>query len=284
AFFNKFRELGAHPLDVTYEGRARRVLLDAPEDVAAKFYFPMLNVTMPDGTVRRGALLPDPCPTADRHILYFHSPGRSMLMDRKIIGACLGAGLSITVSDQRGTGESAGTPSEGGYYADAKAVMEALLQDGIHADTIYAMGFCEGAALAAYIKKEYHPRGVHLIATNPYTSMREVVEGYGLLGRLGIRYGEQALKDPSIPIAQDCFDNEAKLRGLPSSNGKAIFVHTDTDNMMPRGTVSRLIGAFHQAGPVHEILRVHPNPKENGHLQPPTEDPLVWRRLMQCIT
>lgn len=283
-FFAKFAELGSHPIDVSYDGRARRVLIDPPEELAAKFYFPIINVTLLDGTVHRGALLPDKCASANPpHILNFHSPGRSMCMDRKFVGQCLGAGYDITISDQRGTAESTGLPSEGGYYLDAEAVYQAIVDRGVRPDQIYASGFCEGAAIAAHIKEKYHHLGVHFIASNPYTSMREVVEGYGCLGRLAIRYGEQSLKDPNIQIRQDCFDNEAKLKNLPESEGKCVFIHTDTDDMMPHGSVSRMIAAFGHAGPVHEILRIHPNPKENGHLQPPYEDPLVWRRFVQVV-
>ncbi|MBX7066864.1 MAG: alpha/beta hydrolase [Parachlamydiales bacterium] len=284
-FFAKFAELGSHPIDITYEGRPRRALLDPPEDAAAKFYFPIVNITMLDGTIRKGALLPERCASANPpHILNFHSPGRSMCMDRRFVGQCLAAGYDVTISDQRGTAESTGIPSEGGYYLDAEAVYLALIQEGIQPNQIYASGFCEGAAIAAHIKQKYHAQGVHFIASNPYTSMREVVEGYGCLGRMAVRYGEQALKDPNIEIPQDCFDNELKLRNLPHSEGKCIFIHTDTDNMMPHGSVNRLIAAFDGAGPVHEILRIHPNRAENGHLQPPYEDPLVWRRFVEVVT
>lgn len=283
-FFAKFAQLGSHPINIRYEGRSRRALLDPPEDAAAKFYFPIIEIAMLDGSIRKAALLPDQRTCNDPvEICDFHSPGRSMCMNRKWVGQCLGAGFNLTISDQRGTGESTGKPSEGGYYLDAEAVFGTLINDGIPHNQIYVSGFCEGAAVAVHLKKKYHHLGVHLIASNPYTSMKEVVQGYGFLGRLAIEYGEQALKDPNIQIPQDCFDNEAKLRDLAPSLGKSIFIHTDTDKMMPSGTVSRLIAAFDHAGPVHEILRAHPNPNENGHLQPPYEDPLIWRRLVQVI-
>ena len=137
--------------------------------------------------------------------------------------------------------------------------------------------------MAAYLKNKYHHRNLHFIASNPYTSMKEVVEGYGWLGRIGAMYGMEAIQDPTISVPQDFFDNVKKLQNLPRSDGKCIFIHTDTDDMMPKGTVSKLIEAFDNAGPVHEILRVHTNPKENGHLQPPYEDPLVWRRYIHLV-
>lgn len=284
AFFNAFRARGAVPMNVSYEGRARKVLLDAVDADAAKFYFPMIDIRMFDGTMRKGALLPESVPNgAQPHILHCHSPGRSMCMDRRFIGQFLGAGCDLTIWDPRGTADSTGTPSEGGYYLDADMVFQHVSQN-TPLNHIYVSGFCEGAATAAYLKKLYHDLGVHFIASNPYTSMKDVVEGYGWFGRMAARCGLAALQDPNINVPQDYFDNVAKLRNLPRSQGKCIFIHTDTDTMMPRGTVQKLIDAFNNAGPVHEILRVHPNPNENGHLQPPYEDPMVWRRLAPLLT
>lgn len=282
-FFNAFRARGSLPIDITHEGRSRRALLDVSENDAAKFYLPMIDIRMPDGTMRRGALLAESVPPGPSpHILHCHSPGRSKDMDRRLVGQLLGAGCDLTIWDPRGTVDSTGVASEGGYYLDADAVFQQI-QQNTPTNRIYVSGFCEGAAMAVYLKRRYHHLGIHLIASNPYTSMRDVVKGYGLLGWFGVRYGLKALQDPSIAVPQDCFDNVEKLRNLPRSEGKAIFIHTDTDRMMPRGTVQKLIEAYNNAGPVHEILRIHPNPKENGHLQPPYEDPIIWRRLAPLL-
>lgn len=205
-----------------------------------------------------------------------------MCMDRKLIGQHLAAGYDITVWDPRGTAESTGTPTEGGYYLDAEAVFEEIARQ-VPINRIYVTGFCEGAAIAAHLKKTYHERGVHFVASNPYTSMTEVVQSYGPIGRMGAHFGMKALQHPNCNIVQDGFDNIAKLQNLPHSDGKCILIHTDTDTMMPRGSVSKMITAFDHAGPVHEILRVHPNPKENGHLQPPTHDLAVWNRYINLV-
>lgn len=285
-FFNKFRELGAQLIDVNHEGRPRRAFLNVSPEIAAKFYFPVIDITLLDGSIQKGVLLPDACTTPNPpHVIHFHSPGRSMYMDRKLIGQFLAAGYDLTVSDLRGTAESRGSASEAGYYVDADAILQAVLTqpNGPAMNRIYASGFCEGAAVAAHLKQKYHAQGLNYIACNPYTSMRDVVESYGFWGRMAARYGAQALLGHIPGIAEDCFDNVAKLRSLPRSTGKCVFVHTDTDTMMPRGSVSRMIEAFDHAGPVHEILRRHPNPDENGHLQPPFEDSLVWRRVVQFV-
>jgi hypothetical protein len=283
-FFAAFAARGSHPIDIVHEGRARRALLNPPLDIAAKFYALIIDIRMPDGTIQKGALLPESPPAGPRpHIMHSHSPGRSMCMDRRFIWTHAAAGYDVTIWDPPGTVESTGRASEGAYYQAADDVFQQLIQSGIPHNRIYVSGFCEGAAMAAYLKRKYHERGVHLIASNPYTSMKDVLERHGFLGSLGVRFGLKALQDPTIDIPQDNFDNLAKLRHLPRSEGACIFLHTNTDELMPYGTVHKLARAFSEAGPVHEILRAHPNPKENGHLQPPYEDPDVWRRYVQYV-
>jgi pimeloyl-ACP methyl ester carboxylesterase len=288
-FYNRFAQLGAHPIDIVHEGRPRKALLNPPP-AAAKFYLPKIDIRLADGTLVKGALLPE-SPTFNGPrpvILHCHSPGRSMAMDRKFLGLYLAAGYDVVIWDPRGTVDSTGTPSEGGYYLDAEAVFQHTLNQGYPPNRIYISGFCKGAACATHLKRKYHHLGVHLIASNPYTSMKDVIEGHGWIGRIASRFGLKALQstDPAISnlVQQDCFDNVAKLRNLPRSTGKCIFIHTDTDTLMPHGTVQKLIDAFDNAGPVHEILRVHPNPKANGHTQPPYEDDLVWRRVIAVAT
>lgn len=284
-FFRKFAEMGAQLIDVNHEGRLRRAFLNVSPEIAAKFYYPMIDITLLDGSIQKGVLLPDACTSPNPpHIIDFHSPGRSMYMNRKSIGQFLGAGYDLTVCDLRGTAESTGSPTEAGYYADADAILQSLLAQNIPIHRIYVSGYCQGAAIAAHLKQKYHAQGLNYIACNPYTSMREVVEGYGFWGRMASCYGAQALLGNIPGISEDFFDNVAKLRNLPRSTGKCIFVHTDTDTMMPRGSVSRMIEAFNHAGPVHEILRNHPNAQENGHLQPPTEVPEVWSRVVHYVT
>lgn len=288
-FFNHFHQLGSHPIQIIHEGRPRTALLNPPA-ITEKFHLPIIDIRMPDGSLVKGALLPEALPLNQPRplILHCHSPGRSMCMDRKFIALYLLAGYDVVVWDPRGTVDSTGSPSEGGYYLDGEAVFQHVLNQGYPPNRVYISGFCKGAAVAAHLKKRYHHLGVHLIASNPYTSMKDVVAGYGWFGRLGARFGLKALQstDPRITnlVQQDYFDNVEKFRNLPRTDGKFIFIHTDTDTMMPRGTVQKLIDAIGNAGPIHEILRVHPNPKVNGHVQPPYEDPFVWRRLVQIVT
>ncbi len=284
-FYKAFEQKGCIPIDIIYKGCPRKVFINPPNE-ADKFYFPRIKFKLHDGGLVDAVLLPE-SPKFDGEtpmILHCHSPGRSMAMDRKFIGQHLAAGYDVTVWDPRGTIDSTGTPSEGGYYLDAEAVLHHVIDLGYPANRIYVSGFCKGAACAVYLKKHFHDVGVHLIASNPYTSLTDVMRGYGWIGRMGIQYGLQALKDPSLQVEQDSFDNLAKLRNLPQSEGRFVLIHTDTDNMMPPKTVQRMIEVIANAGPVAAILRKHPDPTVNGHLQPPYEDPVVWREYIKVVT
>jgi hypothetical protein len=113
--------------------------------------------------------------------------------------------------------------------------------------------------------------------------MKDVVEGYGCIGRLTTRYGLEAIKDPASEIEQDGFDNVNKFRNLSPSNSRFILIYTDTDTLVPRTSVSALIRTIGAAGQCFQIRRKHPNPRANGHMQPPIEDPVVWREYVQRV-
>jgi len=284
-FFAEFQRRGSTPIDIIYKGQARKALLNPPEE-AQKFYFPSIHLRLNDGTRTRVALLPESVPADQPRpmVLICHSPGRSMSMDRRDIGRFLAADCDVTVFDMRGTVDSTGSPSEGGYYLDALAVLEKILRQGTPANQIFLSGFCEGGAIAAKLKQEYHHEGIHFIGSNLFTSLKDVVESHGWIGYLGSRFGLSSLQDPNLDIEQDHFNNVEKFRNLHQSEGKFILIHTDTDKLMPRGTVQELARAIDHAGPVHEILRVHPNPKANGHMEPPYQDPVIWRRIAPLLT
>ncbi|HSX11442.1 MAG TPA: hypothetical protein VLF94_07000 [Chlamydiales bacterium] len=289
--FNRFALLGAQRIDVMYHGKRRKALLNPPH-ILSKFRVPMVPYRMANGQRVQVALLPQ-APTPNerpRVILRCHSPGRAMCMNRSEILRDLLAGHDVMIWDPRGTAKSTGTPSEGGYYLDVETIYQRLIALGYQSHEIYVFGFCKGAACATHLIRKYHADGINGILSNPYTSMKDVVEGYGWLGRLGARYGLKAIQstDPEITrrVRQDGFDNVAKLRNLPhrvGPGGKLIIIHTNTDKMMPYGTADKLFDAFDDAGPIVPILRTHPNPRINGHMEPPDQDTRVQRRLYREI-
>lgn len=284
-FFTAFADMGSHPIEVEFEGRRRRALLNPPEE-AKKFYFQVVEVRMLDGSLQTVAILPESPRQADvtPHIFHSHSPGRSMCMDRRFLGLHLAAGYNVTVWDPPGTVDSEGRASEGSYYKGAEAVLGYIMNTlHVPVNRIYVSGFCEGAACAAHLKRLHHREGINFIGSNPYTSMADVITNYGWLAKKAVQYGINALQDPTIDVPQDNFNNVRKFQNLPESQGKFVICVTDTDQMMPRRTLQELADAVGDAGPFHEIVRCHPDPSVNGHMEPPYQDRSVWRRYVRWV-
>lgn len=244
-----------------------------------------------NNAVQKAILLPENPPIPPDQttpmIIRFHSPGRSMAMDRKFIGLHLGAGYDICIFDPRGTIDSQGVPSEGGYYLDSDAVYKHVRNLGYPAGRIYLSGYCKGGATAAYLKQKYHAEGVHFIAENPFNALVDLAKNQNFVGHY---FAEKAMPeiisdDPSITrlVPQDGFNLEKKFQNLPLSNGKFILIPTDNDKIVPPHSVQKIRQAIGQSGPYFEIMRNHPNPKANGHMQPPIEDPKVWHRYVQVV-
>ncbi len=310
-FFHHFNDLGVERTEillrdpVTGEENPRFALIPKQEmldaaykpmrdhftDEMHKFRFPVIDIQTADGIVKGGLLPESPqFPPGQRPIwVHFHSPGRSMAMELRLLGLLLGAGYDVAMSDLRGTAESVGKICEGGGYLDAEAVYNHVhLQKGYPHNRIYISGFCEGAAWAAHLKKLYHPHGAHFIGANPFDSADHLVSSHGWFAKFVSPYAIPALKseDPSISnlVEQDGMDTVSKFTGLPPSTGKFIFIRTDTDKTVPEDSVARIVAAIANAGPVKEILREHPNKKIDGHTQPPYEDPRVWSQLIEVDT
>lgn len=285
--FSRLEKRGARVREIDYEGRRRRVLCNPPE-ILEKFCLPTVDAII-DGRREKAALLPETPPPdrMPRLIIPCHSPGRAWAMNRKEHLRNALAGLDVLAWDPRGTAESTGEPSEGGYYLDIETVCTYAFRQRYHADEIFLHGFCKGAACAAHAKKVFHREGIHAILSNPYTSFKEVVESYGWLGRLAARFGLKAIQstDPAITgaVGQDYFDNVAKLSNLPPSEGRLIVIHTKTDDMMPYGTAEKIRRAFNYAGPFRELTHFHPDRKANGHMLPPDETEYVHREMYRMI-
>lgn len=85
--------------------------------------------------------------------------------------------------DYRGYGNSSGFPSERGLYLDAEAIYQHVIErEGLRPQDILAFGVSLGTGPAAYLASR-HPIGT-LALISPYTSIRDVARGRGVLGLL----------------------------------------------------------------------------------------------------
>lgn len=266
--------------------------LDRFQEETKKFRFPLITIDTPQGIVK-GALLPE-SPTFKPNephpiIFHSHSPGRSMCMELRVIGQFVGAGYDLALWDPRGTVYSEGRISEGGEYLDADAVFRHV-RESYPANRIYLSGFCKGVGPNAYLAYKYRDQNIPFIAANPFDTMRKLTESSGWFGRLFGHYGLSALQsqDPETirhlePEAQDYYDTPKKLRAISQADAPVIIISTDTDRLVPADSAQRIAEAVQNLRPVHQIVRNHPNKKQDGHTSPPYHSPEIWKQWIQHV-
>jgi fermentation-respiration switch protein FrsA (DUF1100 family) len=155
-------------------------------------------------------------------------------------------GLAVFIFDYRGYGQSEGTPSEEGTYADARGALAWLQQRGWGREQLIYFGESLGAAVALQLAVEQPPAGLVLEA--PFTSIAAMGRHhnpllYFLLGwLLDARY-----------------DNLAKIGRIRSP---LLIIQGEADTIVPPAMSRRLYEAA--GGP--KILRLIPGADHNDLL------------------
>jgi hypothetical protein len=120
-------------------------------------------------------------------------------------------GLSILIFDYRGYGRSAGVPSEGGTYLDARA-MRAWLRGRAAGPVVY-LGASLGAAVAVTLAAEDPPAALVLEA--PFASV-------------------QAMAHATLPGAGWLFRTRYDAAGtIPRVRAPVLVLHGDADEVVP---------------------------------------------------
>lgn len=224
-------------------------------------------------------------------ILNVHTARRSYAMDRKYISQHLGSGFSVCGYDPRGTHESTGTATEGGHYLDAKTVLEALHHThGFPIDKIWATGSCGGGPIVAFLKKEFHERGINIVLQNTYTSLEATIRNQPFPASWIGWYGMNWLKseDPEITslVEQDSFNSLQKLQSLAPYKGEhggtSIVLYSTRDTTLAPEEGSRLSAAAEKIGKTYTMVRDTPQ-GEDGHIHNPLEEPAIWNKYVQII-
>jgi fermentation-respiration switch protein FrsA (DUF1100 family) len=134
-------------------------------------------------------------------------------------------GVAVLIFDYRGYGESEGSPSEAGLYADARAALAYLRgRDDVDAGRLVYFGRSLGSAVAVDLAVDEPPHA--LILETPFTSVREMAT--------------RMLPAPLTAIVPSMFDNLAKVGSL---RGPKLFIHGDSDELVPYEQGRRLYEA-----------------------------------------
>lgn len=165
-----------------------------------------------------------------------------------------GLGLSVFIFDYRGYGQSAGTPSEEGTYADARGALAWLRQRGWPPSRLLYFGESLGAAVAVQLALEHPPAGLVLEA--PFTSITAMGRHHYLLLHLLLGW-----------LLDARYDNLAKIGRLRSP---LLIIQGEADTIVPPAMARRLYAAASEP----KTLRLIPGAGHNDLLY---VDGKAWR-------
>jgi fermentation-respiration switch protein FrsA (DUF1100 family) len=189
-----------------------RQLVGSPSDVGLDYT--AVHLTADDGTRLHGWWVPaDP----ERAVLLFLHGNAGNISDRvESIQTFHDLGLSVFIFDYRGYGESSGSPSEKGTYADAEAAWRYLKEErGIAPERIVIFGRSLGGAVACDLAIRHPPRALVLEST--FTSIRDMAAAAMPLLPVG-------------PFLRTRYDTLSKIRRITVP---VLVVHSSEDEVVP---------------------------------------------------
>lgn len=207
--------------DMIYHPGAERVdpaEVGLPEMVA-------VAVRTGDGLAVTGWYAP---PRGPRHptIVLFHGNGGTLGHRARKARAFLDAGYGVYLAGYRGYGGNPGKPSEAGLYADARAALSWLTDQGVPASRLVLYGESLGTGVAVQMAGEF--AGVAAVALEaPFTRLPDLAPAYV----------PPPLADA---LMVDRFDNRAKIGGLAAP---LLIVHGEHDGIVPIAMGRELLDA-----------------------------------------
>ncbi len=129
--------------------------------------------------------------------------------------ALLDAGYGVFLAEYRGYGGNPGRPSEQGFYADGRAIVQWLASRGTGATRLVFYGESLGSGVAMEMARSFTPRAVVLECA--FTSLPDLAPPYII---------------PALARAlmTDRYDNLSKVRDLKAP---LVVVHGDRDDVVP---------------------------------------------------
>lgn len=191
-----------------------RLLYPAPQHrPAPPAGFSEVFLSAEDGIETRAFFRPaeDGLPT----VLFYHGNGETL--DGSIAGtrALAERGYGLLLPEFRGYGGNPGTPSEEGFYADGRAAMAWLEQNGIDRGQTIISAFSIGTGKAVQLATEHDIAALMLIA--PFRSLA----------------GLASEKLPWLPVRwliQDHYESQEKLTGFSKP---VLIAHGSADTLIP---------------------------------------------------
>lgn len=149
-----------------------------------------------------------------RVLVYFHGNGDSWAGGAIAMAALAEAGYGVLLPEYRGYGANPGSPSEAGFYADARAAMAWLAGQGYAPGQVVIVGNSLGGGPATQLALESRPSGLILISA--FTGMGDVA----------------AEKMPWLPARLMIRDRFANAEKLGQVSAPVLLLHGDADTMV----------------------------------------------------
>ncbi len=154
-------------------------------------------------------------PSATQTILYFQGNAGNIGDRAEKFASFFDAGYSVLAVSYRGYGSSTGTPSEKGFYEDARTAIDYLKSQNIPLDFILVYGESLGTGVATHVAANYPIGG--LILEAPYTSIVDIGQS---------RY-------PFIPVRRLLRDKFDSYLNLPNIKVSTLIIHGTEDTVIP---------------------------------------------------
>jgi pimeloyl-ACP methyl ester carboxylesterase len=148
-------------------------------------------------------------------ILYFHGNAGSFANRAERIRKQQNRGIGVVMATYRGYGGRPGRPSERANVDDAKAVLAALVADGVPVSSIILYGESLGSGVAVQVAVGQPVAGIILDA--PYTSLVDLA----------------AYHYPYLPARWLMTDRYETVRHLPGVISPVLVLHGEQDEVIP---------------------------------------------------
>lgn len=158
----------------------------------------------------------------DKPVIVFFHGNAGTIADRDFkVAPWRDAGYGIWLTGYRGFGGNAGSPTEDGLYADARAALGKLAGDGIEPSRMVLYGESLGTGVATQMAHELARAGTpvrSLILEAPFSSMGDAAQ----------------FRHPYVParwLVRDRYDNLAKITGIAAP---LFVIHGAQDRVLPQ--------------------------------------------------
>jgi hypothetical protein len=140
-------------------------------------------------------------------VVYFHGNGGHLGYRRELFTALLNAGYGLMAVSYRGFGSSEGSPDDRGLYADGRAAIDYVKNQGFAEDRLVLYGESLGTGVATRMAAETNPRA--LVLESPFTSIAD-------------RAGELYWYLPVRLLLKDRFNNMAHIGAIEAGTRQLV--------------------------------------------------------------